>query len=250
MSQDGGHPAFKRPKDPQVRIWRYMDFTKFVSTLENGGLFFPRADRLGDPFEGTFTVSNRQALRHALLRDGLPDERVRKVTESDVKLRRWVRRWMMISCWHMNEHESAAMWKLYARTNEAICIQSTFERLRQCLDNQVYIGEVHYIDYEAEWIPENNLFYPFLHKRKSFEHERELRAVKWLVPKGEHGLDWEAGAPEGGVCEQVNLSHLIEVIYVAPTSPKWFLELVVRVTKKYGLDKNIIQSSLDREPIY
>lgn len=24
------------------------------------------------------------------------------------------RRWMYINCWHMNEHESAAMWKSYA----------------------------------------------------------------------------------------------------------------------------------------
>jgi hypothetical protein len=34
-----------------------------------------------------------------------------------------------VNCWHMNEHESAAMWRLYSQADEAICVQSTFARL-------------------------------------------------------------------------------------------------------------------------
>jgi len=32
-----------------------MDFTKFCSLLSTRALYFPRADRLGDKFEGSFT---------------------------------------------------------------------------------------------------------------------------------------------------------------------------------------------------
>jgi hypothetical protein len=44
------------PEPPaETRVWRYMDFVKFVAMLEHGGLYFSRADLLDDPFEGTFT---------------------------------------------------------------------------------------------------------------------------------------------------------------------------------------------------
>ena len=33
-------------------LWRYIDFTKYVSLLLSSGLHFARADTLGDSFEG------------------------------------------------------------------------------------------------------------------------------------------------------------------------------------------------------
>ena len=39
--------------DEEFKVWRYMDFTKFVSMLENGGLF-SRLDKMGDQLEMTF----------------------------------------------------------------------------------------------------------------------------------------------------------------------------------------------------
>jgi hypothetical protein len=48
-------------------------------------------------------------------------------------------------------------------------------------ESNVFIGKVRYIDYQStdfsNFIDENNPINRFLHKRKSFEHERELRAV-------------------------------------------------------------------------
>lgn len=43
------------PKDvpaSDAKLWRYMDFTKFVAMLNNKALYFCRLDHLGDPFEG------------------------------------------------------------------------------------------------------------------------------------------------------------------------------------------------------
>ena len=36
------------------KIWRYMDFTKFVNLLDTESLFFCRADRFYDKWEGIF----------------------------------------------------------------------------------------------------------------------------------------------------------------------------------------------------
>lgn len=38
--------------DPDTRIWRYVDLTKFLDMLSRRKLYFARLDRLGDPFEG------------------------------------------------------------------------------------------------------------------------------------------------------------------------------------------------------
>ena len=62
----------------------------------------------------------------------------------------------------MNENESAAMWKLYSSSSEAVCIRSTYRRLRLCLPQCVLVGEVNYINYEIEFrlderIPKDHL---------------------------------------------------------------------------------------------
>lgn len=52
------HPVFEKPENENAKIWRYIDFTKFVSLLDKSALFFTRADRLGDPFEGSYSRAN------------------------------------------------------------------------------------------------------------------------------------------------------------------------------------------------
>lgn len=242
------HPVFRAPGNHDIKIWRYMDFTKLVSLLEEEGLFFSRADFFDDPFEGSIphtNVKTRPNLFH-----GLPPERVALTIESTSRFIEWQRRWIMINCWHMNEHESAAMWRLYARTNEAVCVQSTYDRLRKSLPKEVLIGEVQYIDYKSETLPEGNVLYPYVYKRKSFEHERELRAVITKWPLTDEGFDFNAEPAEGGVLEKVDLSQLIEAVYVAPSSPSWFYKLVKKILVRYGLNKPVIQSSLDDKPVY
>jgi hypothetical protein len=55
------------PERLDVPVWRYLDFTKFVSMLENGGLFFPTVAKLHDPFEGSFAKGN-EVLRDKVYR--------------------------------------------------------------------------------------------------------------------------------------------------------------------------------------
>ena len=43
----------------------------------------------------------------------------------------------------------------------------------------VFIGEVNYINYETQGFPMHTAFNFIMHKRLSFIHERELRAVFW-----------------------------------------------------------------------
>lgn len=49
------HELFIEPQDQNAKIWRYIDFTKFVSLIDSQELFFARADKFDDPFEGSFS---------------------------------------------------------------------------------------------------------------------------------------------------------------------------------------------------
>jgi hypothetical protein len=145
------------------------------------------------------------------------------------------------------------MWNLYAKTDEAVCIQSTYSRLKNCLPSNSKIGLVRYADYLSEWIPESNLLAPFMYKRKSFEHEKELRAILNLSGIDDFDLsfsDIEGDPPNGGKWLPLDVSKLIEKVYVAPYAQKWFGDLIKSVVKTYHLSKPVVKSSLDDEPIF
>jgi hypothetical protein len=256
MPAEKNHPIFREPNDPNVKIWRYMDFTKFVSLLECRSLYFARADLFEDTFEGSLsraTFTWRAGLYEGLWLDPKELEKLSKARE---KLRKQI----FLNCWHMNARESAAMWKLYARSNEAVAIQSTYQLLHSCLPENTYVGQVQYIDYEEDYLAEDHEFRPYMHKRMSFEHERELRAMIYIPSDDPNRYlsiavkDREArvGEPVGDVgrAVTVNLNALIERVYVAPTSPTWFNDLVLKVMNKYELNKPLINSALDAKPMF
>ena len=88
-----------------------------------------------------------------------------------------------IFCWHENDYESAAMWKLYSDLENGIAIQSTFKNLKECFfedEPDVVIGKVEYLNYNEDSIPWGNKLYiykPFMYKRRSFEYENEIWAI-------------------------------------------------------------------------
>ena len=169
------HPVFTPPSDPKTKLWRYLDFPKFVALLQRRALWFSAAHLLGDSFEGSYTLASTERRRHLF-----PDESesyTQIMGSLEARYHQGTRNWTYINCWHMGDQESAAMF--YAGRGKGIAIRSSFERLTDSLESQdsTYVGMVRYIDYSSDWIPTNNLFWPFLHKRKSFEHERELRAI-------------------------------------------------------------------------
>src|SRR5687767_1976544 len=100
--------------DPDTRIWRYLDFTKFVYLLDSRALFFARVDTLQDQFEGSFSEANAE-LRAKAFREkphlGDLYEKFRRTMEERRKA-------TYVSCWHINEYESFAMWKIYLKSGE------------------------------------------------------------------------------------------------------------------------------------
>ena len=101
------------PLPPDAILWRYMDFTKFVSLLDKQALFFVRADKLEDPFEGFWPTANRANLENLFERIPLPVRNTAQQTmHSFIKA---LPRFTLINCWHESPGESVAMWKLYSK---------------------------------------------------------------------------------------------------------------------------------------
>ena len=79
-----------------TRIWRYMDLPKFVSLLEKDAVFFSRADKRGDPYEGSLTTPTLAAYRN------VPPEIRSNLLPAMVQ---WPSH-ILTSCWYAAETES------------------------------------------------------------------------------------------------------------------------------------------------
>ena len=81
------HPALRVPSDADsMIIWRYMDFTKFVSLLDRKALFFVKAGKLGDPFEGACTEADIDMLTVALAEIDIPEDVQNKIVDDSEEL--------------------------------------------------------------------------------------------------------------------------------------------------------------------
>lgn len=238
------HPVFNEPTDENTPIWRYLDFTKFVALLNSNSLWFSRADKLGDPFEGSYPNLN---VEHRY--DFIPVDI--KYKENMKNAYKRIQECTFLNCWHSSEYESVAMWKTYSNSDEGIAIKSSFKKLTSSFDEtyqeSIFVGIVNYIDYKNEWFPENNALYPFVHKRKSFEYEKEVRAVisllKNIDPKNQNDIL--------GLNVPINLKKMIDSIYISPESPDWFFELVKSVLYRYSLREIPVEkSSLTEDPLF
>ena len=135
------------------------------------------------------------------------------------------------------------MWQIFTQNSEGLAIQSTIGRLQKALeaekDFKQYIGEVNYIDYKKEYIPFDDMFFPFLFKRKSFQYEREVRILADLS-KQEIKIN-------DGLKIDVDINQLIEKIYIHPKSENWYKKLVIELVSKLEFDIEIEKSDLESD---
>lgn len=235
------HPACSIPERLETKIWRYMDFPKFVSLLEEQSLFFSKLSLFDDPYEGYLPrLTKEQFLK---IPDNTADKsKAQQIVNTNLALRdNFTRECLLVSCWHMSEYENIAMWKSYSIIGKGVAVQSTLKCLMKAfegVDDLVNIGSVKYIDYYDDKIKWQNTFHSALCKRKQFDHEKEVRVL--------------VVSPEGtpGKLIPVDLNILIEKVFVSPKIEHWILELIKKLLVRYGLSKEVVCSDLDRPPDY
>ena len=268
-----------------ITLWRYMDFTKFLSLIDSQKLFFSKPVNFEDPYEGSFSLTDLSETAYP------PDFSLWRTGYTLKQLSKRVLDHAAVMCWHRNTYESAAMWNLYLSSTEGIAIKTSRKKLLSSIDAgnwKIFYGEVEYVDYENDKVSDYilpSLFY----KRHSFSHENEFRLIVVADPsEGEDNInsriihhrdsyhpyitdddededyeDYEDGSYEEliegatefetnyGTTLSCNLKELIEEIYIAPAAPSWFVELVKSILKKYDLESiKVIQSNLNSHNLY
>jgi hypothetical protein len=242
-----------------MKVWRYFDLPKFISLLQHGGLYFCRADLLGDRFEGSVTRAKQKNIEAIIARCPEGDEREKMRTEvlRSSSFFSNLRMTMYVNCWHLGDHESMAMWKGYGAGSHGVAISSNVSRLEDLIPEHydskyqatnIYIGKVKYVDLTSEVIQipnTNNVYGPLICKSIVHEHERELRAIFWYPQAATAGR-----LIESGHFVPVDLKKLIERVIVSPLAEDWFRTLICDLCKRYGFDFEVIDSVMATEPVF
>ena len=225
-------PNIQLPEDPDTIVWKYLDLSKFLDLLLSQKLFMSRSDKFEDQYEGTFSEPTF--------------EEIKKLAVNNPEFLNYYkthREKVAISSWHINEYESFAMWQIFTQNSEGLAIQSTIGRLQKALEPEKnfkqYIGQVNYIDYKKEYIPFDDLFFPFLFKRTSCQYDREVRIIS-------DTSDTKININDG-IKINVDISQLIDKIYIHPKSENWYKNLVIELVSKLGFDIEIEKSDLESD---
>ena len=229
--------GFPQPENGAVKVWRYMGLPALVNILANRHLPFIRVDLFEDPFEDSAPSSLASAFTDPVARD-------QHVAGSLA-----ARKQAFVSCWHENQHESEAMWRLYCTPREGIALQTTYEKLDASLPHDrdtaaagepVFLGRVSYRDH-AEWdlkVPFNR-FALLMHKRLAFAHEHEVRAVVLAnapitVTGHRDTLKVEAADMPEAKFVAWDANAVLDHVYVSPYAKGWYRDAVVAVLHRFA----------------
>jgi len=228
-----------KPPADNSYIWRYYPLENFLSLLTSNQLLFAKASSFEDPYEGDYGAAAKQRIREKYgdgqyLRDFNTFEFLREHT--------------YISCWHENEHESDAMWKLYGN---AIAVKAKYSSIRNLLswsETEVkHSGRVNYIDYATEHINVDSSYLPYFFKRISFAHEREVR---FLIQ--EHRYDWNEYPVPAVPCKtaQLKINADLDEFVLSPTMKPYVANAIEQIVRQAGIEIPVRRSTLLNRPVW
>ena len=264
--------------DPTT-LWRYSNLTKFARLLQTKELWFSRPYKFDDPHEFSTDRTTQQSLVEwrlnsfcraynsavrasrttylqavaslvvGLTRDG--DDQIQRQSKrfSELSpillssigndLREWQNSYC-ISCWRFSEHDSIAMWRQYASLEEGIAIVANRAKLRASLrkSGDIRFAIVNYVDLSSEGAAEPMSDLPLGYKDVRYASEEEARFY-FQMPRM---------LERPGFGMRIELSEVVEKIYLSPNATQGFRSVVVALLAKYGLDKEVVESPLRRVP--
>jgi hypothetical protein len=219
----------KTPRDEE-KLWRYMDLSEFIYLLSESRLYFSELRQFPDKCEGAFPNAINEPMKEhpgvLWAKQHTNENQALEMVRTDFKQKQHC---YGVNCWHLNDVESVAMWKLYTSGIDGVAIQTTVGRLKASLalePRDLFIAKVRYIDHEAEQVSEPmeaDALTPLIIKRRSYRHEREVRIILDRPPANDPYVEYgmRLGIGHLGETLQVDITKLIEKIVVAEKFPPW-----------------------------
>jgi hypothetical protein len=247
---------FTRKLTDDTKIWRYIDFSKFISLLETKKLYFSVIEKVKDKSEGLPTQADFKRLKSDCSywetegkewADAYTDIQI-NVT----KKRQLLKKLIYVNCWRVDKSESPRAWKEYLESGKGVAIQTTYgqfiESINEC-EQIVYVEKVDYCN-DTELIPNDHYIRTFLHKKPSWDYENELRAV-FSKTSIEHP-EIPPYPIEPYTCGEfipVNMDKLMQKIVVYPEAGDRFFNVVKLATEEYlscDFSRRIVWSDLSK----
>lgn len=266
-----------------TQIWRYMDLARYVGLLDRG-VFFACVTSFHDPWEASFGGVDAQKFREAHRQlDRAENEKQweRRLQQKQTSLSK-----LGVSCWHIAERESVALWELYLPKGLGIAVKSTVGRLHDAISDSsrnIESLRINYTNYEEIETTDDPLKLLSI-KRQEFSHEKEIRFVikfrddelaamnalihslelhqnrpvsSWpprpliLPGKGYSSFDSSISrrvAPSG-VHLETNVERLLDQVVLAPGVAYPTRRAVQAITEAFGVDRHVIgESKVDQIP--
>jgi len=231
------------PKDQMV--WRYMRTSRFLDLLQTRQIYFASAWQFDDPFEGAVAVQT-----HAVPVDPRYPE-----MDSTERAFAELKRLTKISCWHVEDYESDAMWRLYSDQRKGVAIVSTPERIGAALTpyrtesgngvEGLCGGNVTYVDLVQERL-RVGMLERFYFKHRAFSWEKEFRCAISLRGAEE----WGVPVAKEGILVDASLDELIAEVHIGPSLEPAERESITQACAKHGLGDRVHVSSLLGRPRY
>jgi hypothetical protein len=221
---------------------RYLDMPRFISFLKSSTLYLCRSDLFQDKFEGSFTVSVKDAIINSYNKN--------KIEYTYEKFKKELREGVFINCWSLGADDNMALWKLYGKTNDCVAITTTVGKLSTALNN--YTGQgcisLRKVEYIKHWKDPKIKIKPysnvFKYKTVGYAFESEVRIILDRFSE-----TFESPSKDEGITLPVNLSKFLRSIVVSPECSIWFKAVVQDVADKYGVICPIRNSSMSKKPI-
>ena len=222
-----------------------MRLNRFIDLLDDASFHFASANQFGDPFEGAVAVQPR---------DFPVDPRYEKIDDTEHAFAE-LKRLTKISCRHIEDHESDAMWKLYSGMGKGVAITSTPKRIEQALESfrlkpeygieEITAAYVSYVDLMQERL-KVSMLERFFYKHNAFSWEKEFRLAITLRMAEEFGVN----IPKDGIYVNANIDILIEEIHIGPSLNDAENKKIIDLCALKKLENRVKISSLLGRPRY
>lgn len=222
----------------EQKNWRYMDLTKFIHLLTHEYIYFHKVSEFQDKYEGSLTPRDLE-----------------KCSPSLAEMTATQREWFFVSCWHINDSESNAMWQIYGKHSECIAIQTDFKTLKECFsetyNDEVEFSKVKYINYENTRMLDDIFSKGSMrvhdvidYKHISYDYERELRAKVWLGHMPTKNRYFAVKDSNKGLYTEIDIRKLIKRVYLSPKASSMFVASIVRLMEKFQIEVEMHTSDL------
>lgn len=220
----GENSYFERRKiAPSSKLWRYTNFDKFEDLIKRGDLYYSRLDKFSDNLEG---VSSYTSIKRIIEDPMIEEGDKHKSIELYMKRMESNKKNAYVSCWHINETINYKMWDIYGGGSvESVAILTT----KKVFDNEVKKSRFPVLNepvqyFEEPYFNQYAYWFPTFFKRKSFEHENELRSIIFIY---EMGLNY--------MRIKVDLEKFIKKNYVHPDASKEYFHKIRLLVKENKL---------------